>query len=153
MKQFILVSFLILFSKSSIAAGLINDMQSCQGLIDFINTKLDSAPAHYDAANIKTVRTGLDAYNNYIQQEIVSPGLLKFNGGNQAKANQMQKQVDAYKQSLVKQYQKRYPQDRLFMDHALFLNNCSKKAVPSGQALEQLKQALHTIVELSKSGS
>ncbi len=73
--------------------------------------------------------------------------------GNQAKANQMQKQVDSYKQSLIKQYQKRYSQNRLFMDHALSLNNCSKKAVPSGQALEQLKLALQTMVKLPKSGS
>ena len=80
MKQFILVSFLILFSKSSIAAGLINDMQSCQRLIDFINSKLDSAPTNYDDADVKIIRSGLNAYNNYIQQEIVSLGLLKFNG-------------------------------------------------------------------------
>lgn len=153
MKKLIVLGFLLMFTKASMAAGLINDMQSCQGLIDFVNTKLDSAPAHYDEADVKTVRTGLNAYNNYIQQEIVSPGLLKFNGGNQAKADQMQKQVDTYKHSLVKQYQKRYPQDRLFMDHAIALNNCTKKAVPSGQALEKLKKSMNTIVKLSKLGS
>lgn len=55
-------------------------MQSCQRLIDFINSKLDSAPTNYDDADVKIIRSGLNAYNNYIQQEIVSLGLLKFNG-------------------------------------------------------------------------
>ena len=153
MKKIILLTFLMMFAKSSMAAGLINDMQSCQGLIDFVNTKLDTAPASYDAADVNTVRSGLDTYNRYIQQEIVTPGLLQFNGGNQAKAEQMQKQVDAYKQSLVKQYQKRYPQNRLFTDFAMSLNNCAKKAVPTGGDLEKLKQALHTIIKLSKQGA
>lgn len=152
MKKLFLITVLMMFAKSTMAAGLINDMQSCQGLIDFVNTKLDAAPASYDDADIKTVRSGLNAYNAYIQQEIVSPGLLKFNGGNQAKAEQMQKQVDTYKQSLVTQYQKRYPQNRLFTDFAMGLNNCAKKAVPAGGDLEKLKQALHTIIKLSKQG-
>jgi hypothetical protein len=132
------------------AAGLINDMQSCQGLIDFIDSKLDSAPAKYEKGDVKKVRKGLDGYNQYIQREIVEPGLLKFNGGDEAKAGAMQKQVDAYKQTLVKQYEARYPQNRLFTDHAVAVNNCAKKAVPSGQDLEALKVALNTMVELAK---
>jgi len=138
------------FSQTSIAAPSINDMQTCQGLLDFIDTKLNSAPAKYPAADVAKVKKGLKGYNQYIQAKIVTPGLLKFNGGDRTKANAMQKQVDAYKLSLVKGYQQRYPQNRLFTDHAIGVNNCAKKAVPAGQALTDLKIALNTMVNLAK---
>ena len=90
MKKIIIVGLLLIFSKSPMAAGLINDMQSCQALINFVDNKLDSVPSNYDKGDVKKVRTGLESYNQYIQREIVSPGLLQFNNGDKAKANQMQ---------------------------------------------------------------
>lgn len=145
-----IVGLLLIFSKSPMAAGLINDMQSCQALIDFVDNKLDSGPSNYDKGDVKKVRTGLESYNQYIQREIVSPGLLQFNNGDKAKANQMQKQIDTYKKTLVKQFEARYPQNRLFTDQAIAVNNCAKKAVPSGQELEELKEALNLMVKLAK---
>jgi len=145
-----IVSLLLIFSKSPMAAGLINDMQSCQALINFVDNKLDSVPSNYDKGDVKKVRTGLESYNQYIQREIVSPGLLQFNNGDKAKANQMQKQIDTYKKTLVKQLEARYPQNRLFTDQAIAVNNCAKKAVPSGQELEELKEALNLMVKLAK---
>jgi len=150
LKTLILVACLIGYSHQSMAARLINDMQSCQALIGFIDSKLDASPAKYSDDAIAKVRKGLHGYNQYIQTEIVTPGLLKFNGGNKAKASAMQKQVDGYKQSVLKAYEKRYPQNSLLMDHAVALNNCAKKAVPKGQALADLKISLQSIVELSK---
>ena len=132
------------------AAGLINEMQSCQALIDFVDIKLDSAPSNYDKDDVKKVRKGLGSYNQYIQREIVSPGLLEFNSGDEDKANQMQQQVDTYKTSLVKQLEARYPKNRLFTDHAIAINNCANKSVPSGGELEELKEALNLMVKLAK---
>lgn len=132
------------------AAPSINDMQGCQAILNFIDGKLDPAPAKYNAADVKIVRSGLSAYNAYIQKEIVTPGLLKFNGGDKAKAKTMQAQVDAYKASVVQGYNARYPQDRLFMDHAISVNDCAKQAVPAGADLQALKDALGKMVELSK---
>lgn len=131
-------------------AALINDMQSCQGLINFIDKKLDSAPSNYDKDDVKKVRKGLEDYNQYIQQEIVTPGLLKSTGGDKAKASEYQVLVDNYKASLVQQLDARYPQDRLFMDHVVTIDNCAQKAVPSGEELETLKQAMFTMVKLAK---
>lgn len=150
LKKFMMMALLFIVPQLSMAAGLINDMQSCQGLIDFVDNKLDSAPAKYAKEDVKKVRRGLKGYNQYIQREIVSPGLLQFNGGDQAKATGMQKQVDAYKQTLVKQFKVRYPQNRLFTDQAIAINNCAKKAVPTGQELEGLKEALNIMIELAK---
>jgi len=144
------MALLLLIPQLSMAAGLINDMQSCQGLIEFIDKKLDSAPSKYEKSHVKKVRKGLEGYNQYIQREIVWPGLLQFNGGDKTKANDMQKQIEAYKQTLVKQLDARYPQNRLFTDQAIAVNNCAKKAVPSGQELEGLKEALTIMVELAK---
>ena len=61
----------------------------------------------------------------------------------------MQKQVDTYKQTLAKQLEARYPQNRLFTDHAIQVNNFAKKVVPSGGELDELKEALNLTVKLA----
>lgn len=132
------------------AAPSINDMQGCQALLEFLDDKLSSAPSKYTSANVKTVRKGLSIYNAYIQKEIVTPGLIKFNGGDKSKAKAMQVQVDAYKKTVVQSYEARFPQNRLFMDHAIAVNGCAKQAVPAGNDLQALKDALNTMVELAK---
>ncbi len=150
LNKLIVIALLIVTPRLSLAAGLINEMQSCQGLIQFINNKLDSAPASYGRQEINTVRKGLDGYNQYIQDEIVTPGLLQFTNGDHARAEAMQKQVDAYKQSVVQQLDARYPDNRLFTDYAVAVNDCAKQAVPAGQSLTDLKNALNTMIELAK---
>lgn len=149
MKKITLVALLCASSQLSLAAPSINDMQSCQGLLDFIDQKLNTT-AQYPASDISNVRKGLKSYNQYIQSTIVSPGLLQYSGGDSAKADALQQQVNAYKQTLVDGFNARYPQQRLFTDQAVAVSNCAKKAVPSGQALEDLKLALNTMVTLAK---
>jgi len=146
----ILFSTLLMLSQSALANRLVNDMQGCQGYMDFIDAKLAKAPAKYSEADVKNVLKGLDAYDSFIQTTIVTPGLLKFTGGDKAKADALQQQVNEYKKNLVTNLHKRYPQPRLFMDHAVSINDCAKKAVPTGQALEDLKLALNTIVKLAQ---
>lgn len=150
MKKILIIGLLLVVSKSPLAAGLINEMQSCQALINFVDNKLTLPPSNYDQEDVQNIRKGLGTYNQYIQRQIVSPGLLKFNGADKDKANQMQKQVDTYKQTLVKQLEARYPQNRLFMDHIIAVNNCAKKAVPSGKELDELKEALNLMIKLAK---
>ncbi len=145
-----MVGLLVTVSQSSMAVGLVNDMQLCQGVIEFVDNKLKKAPRYYDKADVKTVRQGLEAYNQYIQREIVAPRLLKFNGGDAEKTKQMQKQVDAYKSTVVNQLQSRYPQENLLTDHAISVNDCAKKAVPSGEDLDRLKDAVNTMVKLAQ---
>ncbi len=137
-------------SSPVMAGPSINDMQTCQALLEFLDQKLERAPKSYGAEQVNTVRAGLSGYHQYIQQDIVTPGLLAFTKGDRGKAGQMQQQVDAYKAQLVGSLNKRYPQPQLFMDHAISVNECAKKAVPSGVGLEALKTALETMVELSK---
>lgn len=146
----ITLTLLAVTSQPSTAAGLINEMQGCQGVIDFLDKKLESAPSKYDDDDVTKVREGLDGYNQYIQREIVSPGLLQATGGDKSKADDYQRQVDSYKESLVTQLDARYPQNRLFSDHAVAINNCAKKAVPSGQELENLKEALNIMLKLAQ---
>lgn len=146
----LLVSTMTAFSPATFAGQLINEMQSCQGLLDFVSIKLDSGAAKYTPADVSAVRLGLKQYDDYIQSAIVTPGLIKFNNGDSAKATTMQIQVDAYKTSIVAGLSARYPENRLYTDQAIAINNCAMKAVPSGQALENLKVALHKIIELAK---
>lgn len=150
MKYIISAVVLALFSTASFGKGSINDMQGCQAVIDFVEAKLDPKPAQYTDKEVATVLKGLKAYDNYIQTEIVGPGLLQFNGGDQAKADAMQKQVDAYKAQVKAAYDKRYPQHKLFTDHAVAINECAKKDVPKGDDLEALKASLQMMVTLAR---
>ena len=146
-----LVSAALLFTPLvSVASPSVNDMQQCQGLLDFLDHRLASTPAEYSVSDVVKVRKGLASYNEYIQWEIVSPGLLAFSGGNRTKAQELQNQVDAFKESIVQAYQTRYSGSHLYTDHAVAVNNCAKKAVPSGPALEELKQAVETMVKLAR---
>jgi len=142
--------FLTITPQLAMSAPSINDMQGCQGILDFVDKKLNTAPAKYPATDVQNIRKGLKGYNQYIQKDIVSPGLLTFTGGDKTKAIDLQKQIDAYKKTIVDSMMKRFPQNRLFSDHAISINNCAQQAVPSGQALEDLKVALHTIIKLAK---
>ena len=136
-------------SLNTLSANLINDMQGCQALIDHVDNILKDAPETYREKDVKNVRKGLKAYKKYIQDEIVTPGLLKFNAGDKKKAKAMQVQVDAYKATVTKAYDGKF-KDKLFTDHAISINECAKKAVPTGDDLEALKVALTTMVELAK---
>ncbi len=42
----------------SLAAPSLNDMQSCQGVLQFVDTKLAEAPAKYPAEDVQKVRKG-----------------------------------------------------------------------------------------------
>jgi hypothetical protein len=140
------------FGQPAMAKPSINDMQGCQAVIDFVDAKLDTVGSKYDAVDVEIVRNGLNAYHTYIQVEIVTPGLLEFNGGDKGKADAMQMQVDAYKTTVTNVYATKYPQERLFAHHAVAINECAKKAVPAGADLEALKAALNKIIELAKKG-
>jgi hypothetical protein len=151
-KSFLSLAVFAGLSISAHAKPSINDMQGCQAVIDFMDAKLADAPAKYDASNVKTARKGLKIYNSYIQNDIVSPGLLEFNGGDVAKAKAMQDQVDTYKASLTAALNSKFPQQRIFMDHVVTLNNCAKKAVPSGADLDALKASMNAMVIMAKKG-
>ena len=146
-----IAGFASALSVSAFSAPSINDMQSCQALLDFVDVKLKDSSASYPTADIKAIRNGLEQYNAFIQDTIITPGLLQYNAGDATKANDMQKQVDAYKLTLVNALNARYPDKRVYTDHAVAINNCAMKAVPSGEALEDLKVALTTLLKLAQS--
>lgn len=150
MKKITVMLTTLLMSQFSQAA-LINDMQACQGLLDYLQQKLAKAPAHYDASKIKGIQMALKNYDDYIQDSIITPGLLEFNGGDQAKATAMQQQVDAYKQTITRGLLSRDSTGQLTSNHVISLNDCTKKAVPSGQELEDLKNAMNDIFTLAQS--
>ncbi|MFD2205446.1 hypothetical protein [Kiloniella antarctica] len=141
---------LMVLTQPTVAEPSINNMQGCQALLDFVDTKLENAPASYGSSEIATVRQGLSNYNAFIQKEIITPGLIKFSNGDQGKADALQEQVDVYKSTLVKSYSEKYPQNRLFMDHVVALNNCTKQAVPTGADLQSLKDAMQAMIALTK---
>lgn len=147
------LSLIILFSTlpvSTISLGntLINDMQACQALNQFVINKLEASVSPYTAEKVGRVTKGLKMYNEFIQDEIVSPGLLKFNGGDKARTDVMQQQVDAYKAKLISGLASRYSTNKMLTDYAVSINNCTQKARPKGETLEALKVSVTSLMEL-----
>jgi hypothetical protein len=138
-------------SHSVNATPSINEMQGCQAVIDFVEIKSTEARSVYSEKDINVVLKGVQAYDVYIQDEIITPGLLQYVGGDNDKAEALQQQVDVYKSGLVESFKKRFPDNRFYTDVAISLNDCAKKAVPSGDALEDLKASLMKIIELAQS--
>jgi len=139
-----------LFIGSSYAAPSINDMQSCQGVIDFINQKIDFSSSKYSKKDVEVVHKGLNQYSDYLQTEVINPGLLKHNGGDVKKSNDTQKMITTYRGSIVEELNGKYPTKRLYMDHIVMVNNCVKMVAPSGATLDNLKTAFNTMIQLSK---
>jgi len=140
---------LLLISPAITSAASINDMQTCQATLNFVVSRLAAPPENYAAAEVATIKQGLTSYDDYIQREIITPGLLKFNNNDAARASAMQEQVDAYKAKVVESYAKRYPHNQLLTDYAIAINNCTKQAMPEGAEMDALKQALLMIVKLA----
>lgn len=146
---------LVIFMQSILISSLyakpsINDMQSCQGVIDFINQKIDFASSKYSKKDVEIVHKGLNQYSDYLQSEVVTPGLLKHNGGDIKKSNDMQKEINKYRGLIVKELNGKYPTKRLYMDHIVMVNNCVKMVAPAGTTLNNLKTAFNTMIQLSK---
>lgn len=139
----------LLFNMAPVNASAQN-MQSCQGLIDFLQIKLKGAAGKYSASDIQMVSKGLGVYNRYIQTEVVTPSLVKFSQGDTAKAQALQGQVDALRASIVKDYSSRFPENKLYMDFVVALNNCTKNSVPKGNDFDVVKASMLKMVEMIK---
>lgn len=137
-------------SSTMVQAASVQTMQSCQGLIDFLHVKLKASTDRYSSGDIKAVSQGLNVYNTFIQRDVVTPGLLKYSKGDKAQAQSLQDQVDAFRASIVKNYSVRFPENKLYMDFVVALNNCTKDAAPRGDELETLKASMMKMVELIK---
>jgi hypothetical protein len=152
-KPFILCLSIMTFSSgAALAAPSINDMQACQAYLDFVDNKLTDLKDAYSADDISTIRSGLGNYNQHIQRNIITPGLLEFTGNDAQKASETQLQIDAYKTHLSESLKQKYQEDKLLSDYAIIVNDCAKKAMPAGQILQELKSALELIVDLAKQG-
>lgn len=152
-KKILLVPVLLGATQFACASPSINDMQGCQAVIDFVEQRMAATQSVYSSEDVETVLKGVQAYDEYIQNDIITPGLLKYANGDKAKAKGLQEQVDAYKKGLVANLDKKFAGDRLYSDTAISLNKCAQISVPSGAALEALKASLFKIIELSKSSS
>lgn len=131
------------------AKASVNDVQVCQAQLEFIDSKLASIKK-YDKADVKKIRNAMSEYNEFLQTEHIKPGLLAYTGGDQAKADAFQKQIDAFKSNQITAMHKRYPQDRIFSDQAVGVNECYKKAPMGNDKTPMMKDALETMIKLAQ---
>lgn len=134
----------------TIAAPSINDMQGCQAYLDFVDTKITDVAQDYPQASLSQIRTGLAAYNVYIQDKVIAPGLMSLTGNDANKSSEVQGQIDAYKAHIAQSLGLKYQKEKLLSDYAVAINECSKKLAPQGQDLQSLKTALTLIIELAQ---
>ena len=127
----------------------INDVQGCQAVLDFVDTRLATVKK-YDEADVKIARNALSAYNTFLQSEHIEPGLLAFTGGDKAKAEGFQTQIDAYKSGLVQAMDKRYAEPRIYTDQAVAIDGCYSKAPMDDASTPMMKEALETLVKLAR---
>ena len=138
-----LLSIIVLstVAKLAIAAPLVNQMQGCQGILDFVDL--------YSKNDVSVIKKGLDAYNSYIQNEIITPSIAATVANDKNKAASLQKQINDYRATLVTQLSQRYPQKPLVTDYVVLINECTKKAAPGGEPLEALKASFQLIIQLA----
>jgi len=147
--------FMLSLSTAATAAQntLINDMQGCQAYITFINDKVDSTSKKYPADELAKIKSALTIYNNYIQTEVITPGLLQLTSNNAEKAAQYQQQIDSSNDQIVKSLHANYPKDQFFIDFAISINDgCVKKSVPAkgSDDYQSLETALKLIIKLAR---
>ena len=82
----------LLCSPALLAANAsINELNSCVALVDFVDAKLDNFASHHAVEDMAVVHSGLSAYKDFLQNDVITPKLLSMYGGNEAQAKLMQK--------------------------------------------------------------
>lgn len=129
----------------------VNVVQECQAVLDFTIERV-AAVKSYDKADVKLIRGGLTAYNNFLQSDHVTPGLLEFTSGDAKAAKGYQVQIDTYKAQIVKGLKAKHPQNKIFTDQAVAINNCYQLAPMGADKTEKMKTLLETIIKLAQQG-
>ncbi|MBJ7536249.1 hypothetical protein [Marinomonas transparens] len=141
---------LVVAPLSMAAYPSINEAQSCQALVDFVDIKVSKIGDRYTKNDIALIRKGLSAYSAYLQEDVITPGLLSFYGGNAKKAKAMNKLFYRNKVTFMRHLNERYSDQKLITDYAYAINQCAKKSLPKGDTYWQLKSSLETIIRLAK---
>ena len=129
----------------------VNDAQACQAVLDFTIERVESV-GKYDKADVAVVTKGLRTYEAFLQSDHVAPGLLEITNGDHKAADNFQTQIDDYKAQLVEALKAKHPQDRIFTDQAISINNCYTNAPMGEESLQMMTDAVQGIVELARQG-
>ena len=140
----------LLNSQVSMARPSMDDVKVCQGLMDFIQLKLNDSRAKYSAKDINVMAKGVNDYNAFIQEHFVTPGLAFQTLGDEKKAIALQEDINTYKKNLVEKFQRQFPQKQLELEFAVSLNDCTKKVTPQGKIGKSVQATLVTMVNLTK---
>jgi len=138
-------------SLSAQAKMNVNQAQECQALLDFTIERVESVQK-YDAAKVEVVAKGLRAYEAFLQNDYVTPGLLEFTNGDQKAATDYQKQIDVYKSQIINGLKAKHPQNRIFTDQAVAINNCYTAAPMGNDKLQMMTDSVKGLVALAKQG-
>jgi hypothetical protein len=141
----------LLFSPAMFAATpSINELNSCLALVEFVDIKLDNFAEHYEADDMAAVHSGLSAYKNYLQNDVITPKLLSMYGGNESQAKLMQTLFDRQKATFFKHLSERYSEKKLFTEYAAAINDCTANTRIKPEVAKSLNTALDKMIVMAR---
>lgn len=129
----------------------LNVVQECQAVLDFTYARVGQVK-RYDKKDVKTVQKGVKAYNDFLQSEHITPGLLGLTGGDKKAAKGYQNQIGTYKAQVVLALSNKHMHNRIFTDQAIAIDNCYSKVPMDEKHMPMMKETLETIVKLARQG-
>ncbi len=145
------IALVLGMTTSAQAKPSVNDIQQCQAVVDFTIERVKSVKK-YSKGDVKAIVNPLKTYETFLQSDHVDPGLLVFTKGDKAAAKDLQTQINTYKGQVVAGLKARHPQERIFTDQAIAINNCYTAAPMGADKTEVMKTALETIIKLAQQG-
>lgn len=132
------------------ASPSINELNSCLALVEFVDNKLDNFAEHHTADDMATVHSGLSAYKNYLQNDVIKPKLLSMYGGNESQAKLMQRLFDRQKATFFKHLSERYSERKLFTEYAAAINDCTANTRIRPEVAKPLNTALDRMIVMAR---
>ncbi len=141
----------LLCSPALLAANAsINELNSCVALVDFVDAKLDNFASHHAVEDMAVVHSGLSAYKDFLQNDVITPKLLSMYGGNEAQAKLMQKLFDRQRATFFKHLSERYTEKKLFTEYAAAINDCTANTRIRPDVAKPLHTALDKMIVMAR---
>lgn len=150
-KKYLFFVISLLCSPAMFAANpSINELNSCLALVEFVDIKLDNFADHYAAEDMVIVHSGLSAYKNHLQNDVIPPKLLSMYGGNESQAKLMQRLFDRQKETFFKHLSERYSEKKLFTEYAAAINDCTENTRIRPEVAKPLNTALDKMIVMAR---
>lgn len=146
----IFLVFSVPLSPAAEARSMLNKVENCMGVIDYVQEQLETPKWRYVEEDVKTVQSGLSDYRKYLQYDLLGPAYLQKASGIEWGAKAYQKETDARVASIVKTNAEVFPGNKLRAVHASELYMCGGLILPEDARGPAYLKAVAVMERLSK---